>query len=165
MDQRALLEKYERDKKEKDRKAEKEAKKKARMARQKKVRADQQRRAREKKEGAERREREAREKIEREAREKEERESYHFTIERDTTGHFPSVKHKCQVRLSMHWHLSVIRVCSYLSLQIIARGQTMREVYRNIKKKLGIEQKLGDFVVMLMDKKSFEFHEMVKALK
>lgn len=42
--------------------------------------------------------------------------------------------------------------------QIIAGGDTIREVYRDIKEKLGITR--SDFAVVLMDKKTFEFHEM-----
>lgn len=40
----------------------------------------------------------------------------------------------------------------------------MREVYKNIQQKLGITRK--DFAVMVMNKKTYEFHEMddVKAM-
>ena len=34
----------------------------------------------------------------------------------------------------------------------------MREVYANVRRKLGIHRE--DFVVMLMDKKTFDFHEL-----
>ena len=97
MDQRALLEKYEADKKAEQMAENKERKREQRIAKQKKVRADQKARVREKREAEERKQREAQEREKRIRREKEEATSFWFVFERDGTGHFPELEHKVKV--------------------------------------------------------------------